>query len=74
MTPDHGKCRDCRHYDSATLTSGSCHIRAPKVQVVLIPQENMARQMQMVPQILSAWPPVQPDQWCGEFSLGKLLS
>lgn len=62
------KCVDCRFYLSKDLQAGFCK-RYPPIPVVIPAIDNLGR---TGAQIQWSRPGVKPDDFCGEFSLGRL--
>lgn len=71
MRPEQPKsCRNCAA--SFTGDNGSqlfCRKNPPNAQVIPMPQPHpITREMTMGFQTVAAYPPVQPDQWCFQFT------
>ena len=59
-------CSACKHFrqEDSRNEWGACHINPP--MPFLVPDRDMTGRT--VPRVLSGWPPVRPDQDCGQWS------
>ncbi len=55
-------CASCK-FAHEVATDLYCRRNPPSAQTVIVPQGNG----RMGTQVFSAWPPVKPGQWCGEY-------
>jgi len=65
------KCSQCLYFlclDGLTV----CRRNPPTACVIVVPRQNiLTGQVEATPQAISTRPPVQPDDWCGEFRASK---
>lgn len=70
-------CEHCKFADDHGHIGGQlwCHEAPPNAQVLQIMSINALGRPETKSQVVSAWPPVKPDDWCNrhEFKL-KVLS
>ena len=67
MTPP--SCTTCKHSFEHT-----CRRNPPGVAVVLLPTRHpISGQTTMTPQVMGAFPPIQDEHFCGEYT-AKILS
>ena len=57
-------CEICRFYSPASAQIGECRFNPPQGLPVNI----------QAGQLMSFWPPVQPQHWCGKWGQGSLIT
>lgn len=66
-----GTCATCKHWDRSPEDDGTgiCRANPPTACVIMQPQQNeLTREVVMVPQIVAAFPPVPATAWCGTWT------